>query len=486
MRGQDIHFFIYNQPSSRNPKIYIHSLHSISYIMERKTCIAMVPSPELSHLIPLVELARRLVLHHHDLHVTLLIPTLVPLTASMKALLNTLPPNTNFTVLPQVKIEDLPHNINPVTKWKLIVQHSTPFIHEALTSLISSTRLVALVYDMFSFDAHHVAKKLNLLSYLFFISGAVVLSFSLSSFPKLDESVCVSSEFLSDSIETVNVPGCAVAFHVKELPEPVLYGRSSETYRSVLDVFHKISLVDGVLVNTFTDLEAGAIRALQEREGPCVYPVGPIIMTESSSEENKLLCLRWLNNQPPSSVLYVSFGSVGTLSYDLLNELAFGLEMSGHKFLWVVRAPLEYLPSGFLDRTKTQGLVVTSWAPQIEILGHASTGGFLSHCGWSSTLESVVNGVPMIVWPLFAEQRMNAKIITDALKIGVRPKVDGETGMVKREEIARGVKRIMEGDESLEICRRVKELSDGAAAALSEHGSSRNAISSLALKWNNL
>jgi hydroquinone glucosyltransferase len=174
--------------------------------------------------------------------------------------------------------------------------------------------------------------------------------------------------------------------------------------------------------------------------------------------------------------------------------------MSGRKFLWVLRAPskhsssayfsgqkddpLEYLPNGFLERTKENGLVVTSWAPQVEILGHGSTGGFLSHCGWSSTLESVANGVPMIVWPLFAEQRMNAKLLTDVLKVALRPKVDDESGIVKREEVSKAIKGIMEGDESSEIRKRIKKLSDGAATELSEHGSSRKALSTLALKWN--
>ncbi|XP_057451052.1 hydroquinone glucosyltransferase-like [Lotus japonicus] len=466
--------------------------------MDRKKCIAMVPSPGLSHLIPLVEFARQLVQQNHELHITFLIPTDGPLTPSMQTLLNALPPNIDFTVLPQVNVEDLPHNTSPSTRMKLIVKRSIPFLQEKVSSLSSQFHLVALVYSMFSTDAHDVAKQLNILSYLFFASGAVLLSFMLS-LPKLDESV--TSEFLSDSIETVYVPGYVVPFHVKELVNPVQYERSSQTYKSFFDVCQKISFVDGVIVNTFTDLEAGAIRVLQDREGPCVYPVGPIIMTESSSEVNKSECLKWLDNQPPNSVLYVSFGSGGTLSHEQLQELAYGLEMSGQKFLWVVRAPnkfgasayfagqkedpLEYLPSGFLDRTKEQGLVVPSWAPQIEVLGHASTGGFLSHCGWSSTLESVVNGVPMITWPLFAEQRMNAKVITDALQIGVRPKADDEIGIVKREEIAKAIKRIMEGHESLEIYKRIKELSDGAASALSEHGSSRNALSSLALKWHN-
>ncbi|KAI5423343.1 hypothetical protein KIW84_046352 [Lathyrus oleraceus] len=437
----------------------------------------MFPSPGLSHLIPLVEFAKLLLQQHNEFTVTFLIPSLGPLTPSMESILNTLPPNMNFTVLPQINIEDLPQNLEPATQMKLIVKHSIPFLQEAVKSLVSKTHLVALVLCMFSTDALEVAKQLNLSSYLFFSSGAVLFSFLLT-LPKLDESA--SSQFLESSYETVNVPGVSFPFHVKDLPDPVLYERSSDTYTSLLDVCQKLSLFDGVIMNTFTDLEPEIIRVLQESENKklCVYPVGPIIRNESNSEAN--------------------IG--GTLTHEQLNELAFGLELSGHKFLWVVRAPskhsssayfsgqkddpLEYLANGFLERTKENGLVVPSWAPQVEVLGHGSVGGFLSHCGWSSSLESVVNGVPMIAWPLFAEQTMNAKLLTDVLKVAVRPKVDDESGIVKREEVGKSVKRIMEGDESLEINKRMNELSDAAAATvLSDHGSSRKALSALALKW---
>ena len=129
--------------------------------------------------------------------------------------------------------------------------------------------------------------------------------------------------------------------------------------------------------------------------------------------------------------------------------------------------------------------MVPSWAPQIELLGHDSTVGFLTHCGWNSTLESVMYGVPLIAWPLFAKQRMNAKLLTDALKVVVRPKAY-EKGIVTREEIARVIKRIMEGDEGLEMCKRMKELSDAAAIALSKNSSSIKALSSLAQKWQNI
>ena len=83
---------------------------------------------------------------------------------------------------------------------------------------------------------------------------------------------------------------------------------------------------------------------------------------------------------------------------------------------------VDYLPDGFLNRIHNVGLVVPMWAPQVQILEHPSIGAFLSHCGWNSTLESITNGVPMIAWPLYAEQKMNATMLTEELKVSVRSK----------------------------------------------------------------
>jgi len=146
---------------------------------------------------------------------------------------------------------------------------------------------------------------------------------------------------------------------------------------------------------------------------------------------------------------------------------------------------LEFLPSGFLERTKEQGMVVPSWAPQSEILGHGSVGGFLSHCGWNSTLESVVHGVPLITWPLFAEQRMNAVVMSEGLKVGVRARVS-ENGLVERVEIAEMIKCLMEEEEGREMRKRMKELKEDAANAIKEDGSSTKTLSQLALVWKSL
>ncbi|XLR10005.1 hypothetical protein S83_037943 [Arachis hypogaea] len=494
--------------------------------MEKKhPCIVMVPSPGLSHLIPLVEFAKMLVHDDDELNVKFIVPTLSSSSSSsssssMNSILNNsdLPPNITFTVLPQVNVEDLPVKSQTSTQIRFAVKHSLPFIHQQLTSFMSSTthHIVALVFSIFATDVLDLAKEFNLLTYVFFASGASLLSFCLY-LPYLDETVFSTTNNTMSLTETVNFPGCVVPFQIKDLPDPVLYERSSEVYKSFLNVCRTHSLVDGAIVNTFTHLESEAIAAIQQQQQqqreandrntdkvpPFVYPIGPIIQSETSNDVNRLECLRWLDNQPPRSVLYISFGSGGTLPQEQLNEIAFGLEMSGHKFLWVVRAPNEYgggaylneqkedplhhLPSGFVDRTKGEGLVVPSWAPQVEILGHGSTSAFLSHCGWNSILESVVHGVPMIAWPLFAEQRMNAVLLKEVLKVALMPEkvVDNdEDGIVKREEIARVIKRMMEeNEEGLEMRKRIKHLSDAAAAALTQNGSSTKAFSTLKQKW---
>jgi len=141
---------------------------------------------------------------------------------------------------------------------------------------------------------------------------------------------------------------------------------------------------------------------------------------------------------------------------------------------------LAYLPDGFLERTHNLGLVVTQWAPQSDILRHPSTGGFLSHCGWNSSLESILSGVPIIAWPLYAEQKMNATMLAEEVGVAVRPKVAPTKGVVGREEIEMMVRKVMEGQEGKAMRGRVRELKISGEKALTEGGSSFTAVSQLA------
>ena len=120
-------------------------------------------------------------------------------------------------------------------------------------------------------------------------------------------------------------------------------------------------------------------------------------------------------------------------------------------------------------------LVVSTWAPQIQVLGHGSTGGFLSHCGWNSTLESVVHGIPLIAWPLHAEQKMNALMLVEDLRVAMRPKAN-EHGIVERDEVASVIKGLMEGEEGEKLRSNMKHLKDAAGKVLRKDGSSTRTL----------
>ncbi|CAJ1948880.1 unnamed protein product [Sphenostylis stenocarpa] len=465
--------------------------------MEKATHIAVIPGLGFTHLVPILHFSKRLVELHPHVHVTCIVPSLGSLPSASKAILETLPPNINPILLPPVNLSDLPQGIRPTIQIHLAMTHSMQSIHDTLKCITSKIPLVAMVIDSFAYEAQDFAQEFNMLSYVYFPCAVTTLA-TYFYMPKLDEET--SCEY-PDLTHPIQIPGC-LPFHGRDLCT-LARDRSSLGYEFFLQRVKRMPRVDGVLVNSFLEMEIGPIRALED-EGtgyPPVYPVGPIVQTGTACTIG-LESLTWLDNQQVGSVLYVCFGSGGTLSQEQIIELAYGLELSNHKFLWVVRAPsdeansaylgeqnhvdpLEFLPSGFLERTKEQGMVLPSWAPQTQILSHSSVGGFLTHCGWNSTLESVLNGVPLITWPLFAEQMMNAVVLSEGLKVGVRPRVN-ENGLVDRVETVEVIKRLMEGKEGGEMRRRMKDLKEAATSALKPDGSSTKTLSQVAFKWKNL
>ncbi|CAN1793807.1 Hydroquinone glucosyltransferase [Linum perenne] len=456
----------------------------------------------MGHLIPFVELATKLA-HFHEISITVLVPSLGPPSKAQTQFLDSVPTGLiNCVALPPADGTDFPADAKAETLVCLTVAHAIPALRDAFEMfVVESRKPVALIVDMFGTDALDVAKGFGVMGYVAMLSNAMSMAM-VAHLPTLDEEVV--GEF-SDMEEPILFPGCRVAVRGSDMPSPAL-DRKNEGYKWFIHHARRMNLADGFLINSFTGLEGETIRFLQENGNKPIYPIGPIIQSTLVNMDSphktgaRSECLDWLDDQPGGSVLFVSFGSGGTLSYDQINELALGLEMSEQRFLWVVRSPddktanasfftaqsqndpFHFLPKGFLDRTRGRGLVVASWAPQAQILSHNSTGGFLTHCGWNSTLESVVNGVPLIVWPLYAEQKMNAVMLTDDIKVALRPKKVGNE-VIKRDEIGNVVRSLMEGEEGKKVRYRMKELKDAAGKVLSKDGSSSRALSEVVQKW---
>ncbi|CAI0407740.1 unnamed protein product [Linum tenue] len=272
------------------------------------------------------------------------------------------------------------------------------------------------------------------------------------------------------------------------------------------DVSQAESDAYGFIVNTFEELEAEYLEELKVAKQGRVWCVGPVSLTNcfeldklergNSSVSHVDQCLRWLDDKEQNSVIYVCLGSICNLSSAQLMELALGLEASDKTFLWVVREIektkelFQWMEEEkFEERVSSKGMVIRGWAPQLMILCHRSIGGFMTHCGWNSSLEGISAGIPLVTWPLFGDQFCNEKLIVEVVKIGVkvgawRPTYwngnETEEVFVKREQVERAVRLVMDGGEEGEARRtRAKELAEMAKRAVGNGGSSHTNVTTL-------
>nr|GLL24570.1 zeatin O-glucosyltransferase-like [Ipomoea trifida] len=240
-------------------------------------------------------------------------------------------------------------------------------------------------------------------------------------------------------------------------------------------LFNSCRMIEG----PFLDLLAKQpiLRASQQW---AIGPFNPVILPENKDSGMRHKCLAWLDKQEQNSVIFVSFGSSTSLSQEQINELAVGLAESEQKFIWVLReadkvgeARRGELPGGYEEGMKGKGMVVRDWAPQLEILAHPSTGGFMSHCGWNSCMESISMGVPIAAWPMHSDQPRNAMLITKVLKMGVEVDDCSSGEMVRSHRIAGAVKRLMGSREGDEMRRRAEELSRDVKFSVMDGGATR-------------
>uniref|UniRef100_A0A0E0I191 Malvidin galactosylase UGT88C3 n=1 Tax=Oryza nivara TaxID=4536 RepID=A0A0E0I191_ORYNI len=373
---------------------------------------------------------------------------------------------------------------------RFMQQHAS-HAREAIAGLES--RVAAVVLDWFCTTLLDVTRDLGLPGYVFFTSAASMLSLLLR-LPALDKEVAVDFEEMGGAVDLPGLPPVPAAL----LPTPVM--KKGCNYEWL--VYHGSRFMEaaGIIVNTVAELEPAVLEAIADgrcvpgRRVPAIYTVGPVLSFKTPPEKPHE-CVRWLDAQPRASVVFLCFGSMGSFAPPQVLEIAAGLERSGHRFLWVLRGQPaagmpyptdavvdELLPEGFLERTKEKGLVWSKWAPQKEILAHPAVGGFATHCGWNSTLESLWNGVPLLPWPLYAEQHLNAFELVAAMGVAVEMKVDRKRdNFVEAAELERAVRCLMdEGSEEGRMAReKAAEAKTACRNAVEEDGSSFVALQKL-------
>ena len=240
-----------------------------------------------------------------------------------------------------------------------------------------------------------------------------------------------------------------------------------------------------VIWNTTDCLERSSLACIQQQWEVPNLPIGPMHKLGPASPSSSLLkedtnCMAWLGKQTKNSVIYVSLGSIASMNEKELAEMAWGLANSQKPFLWVVRpdsstnGKRNKVLSQFYKETVGERGCIVNWAPQKEVLAHSAVGGFLSHCGWNSTLESICEGIPMICKPCFGDQRVNARYVSHVWRVGLELENELERG-----EIEKAIRRLMAGKEGEAMRERAKNLKEEVELCIKECGSSSNSLNKL-------
>ncbi|KAL0409946.1 UNVERIFIED_CONTAM: UDP-glycosyltransferase 86A1 [Sesamum latifolium] len=330
-----------------------------------------------------------------------------------------------------------------------------------------------LVSDTFSVWPAKIAEKYGLVDVSFWTEPALVFSLYYH-LQLLRENGHVPVNGRRENVDYL--PGIQ-SINTKDFMSYLLDSEYTSLHKLIFQAFDTVKSADFILCNTVQELEADAISALQEKQP--FYAIGPLFQGDfkKNSVARSLLpesnCTEWLNSRPAGSVLYVSFGSLAKADKNLILEIAGGILLSQVNFIWVIRPGMVdsdggILPEGFEDRTRDRGLIV-QWCTQDQVLSNPATGGFLTHCGWNSIVESIWSGVPMICHPLFTDQITNRKLVVDDWKVGINL-CDGAS--VTREDVAEKIGVLMSGKRADELRQEIKKVRETLQNALTEDGSS--------------
>ncbi|KAI5669744.1 hypothetical protein M9H77_19597 [Catharanthus roseus] len=427
----------------------------------KKLHIAMFPWLAFGHIIPFLDLSKFLASKGHK--ITFIstprnidrLPKISPEFASSITLLK----------LPLPKIDDgLPPNAEATMD---ISNDNIPYLKKAydglepdLTNFLENSLPDWIIHDFSSFWLPPIAAKLGISKAFFSIINAwfiVNMGSSETMLKGIDPRT---------KPEDFTVPPKWVPFETKvayKLYESHwIIGSTNQNISGVSDTYRtgvSVEGTDAIFIRHCNEFEGQWWKLLEDLHNKPVIPLGLMPPEANNSGENWGSIKGWLDNQKKGSVVYVALGSEVSLNETQIKELALGLELCGIPFLWALRKP-ENLPDEFEERVEAtgKGIVWKKWAPQLKILSHESVGGFLTHCGWSSCIEGLMFGHPLIMLPFVVDQGLNARVLQER-EVGVEVARNELDGSYTRDSVADSLRMVMVGNEGKRFKEKAKEVS---------------------------
>ncbi|CDP21083.1 unnamed protein product [Coffea canephora] len=425
--------------------------------------VVMFPWLAFGHFIPFLELSKFIAQKGHK----------VSFISTPKNIdrLPKLPPNLassiTFIKIPLPPVDGLPENVEATVDLGGL---DVAFLKKAydgfepdLTRFLEDSAPDWIIYDFAPYWLPPIAAKLNIARSFFSIVSASTVVFFGPSFDAM-----INGTDPRSKVEDYIVPPKWIPFESKvayKLYESKwIVGASNLDGSGASDMYRVGSVIKGadvVLVRHCREFEGQWLNLLENLQRRPVMPLGlmPPKVEKSGLESNEswIAIKKWLDGQGKGSVVYVAFGSEVSMSQLELGELALGLELSGVPFFWALRNP-SGLPEGFEDRVEGRGIVWKNWAPQLNILSHDSVGGFLTHCGWSSSIEGLMLGHPLIMLPFVIDTGLVARILEEK-QVGIEIPRNPVDGSYTRDSVAKSVRLIMEEDEGKSYRDKAKEIS---------------------------
>ncbi|MCD9559534.1 hypothetical protein HAX54_017534 [Datura stramonium] len=433
------------------------------------------PCPAQGHITPMLKLAK--ILHYRGFHITF-----VNTEYNHRRLLKSRGPNS-LKGLPSFRFETIPDGLPPcdgevtqdivITSKSLTTTCLGPF--KELLAKLNSTSLSnvppvsCIISDGCMSFTLSAAQDLGIPQVFFWTTSACGLLgymhyrnlFERGCTPLKDESY-LTNGYLEKTLDWI--PGMK-DIRLRDLPAFIRTANPDDyMIKYLLQETERSRNATAIVINTFETLEKEVLESLQELLPP-VYAIGPLHLLVKHVDDENLedlgsnlwkenpKCLEWLDSKKPNSVVYVNVGSIVVMTKSQLIEFAWGLANSKVEFLWIIRPDIvsgeqAVLPSKFSEETKERGML-SSWCAQEKVLNHPAIGGFLTHNGWNSTLESIGNGVPMLCWPFLAEQPTNCWFC--CTKLGIGMEIDNN---IKRDEVESLVRELMTGEKGKEMKKK--------------------------------
>ncbi|WOH13473.1 hypothetical protein DCAR_0832983 [Daucus carota subsp. sativus] len=407
----------------------------------KKLSVLMFPWLAHGHLSPFLELGRKLSKRNFSVH-------LCSTPANLSSIRKRMGEESSIQLV-QLDLPSLPnlppcwHTTNGLPPHLMdTLKSAFDMAKPGFSKILETVKPDLLIYDFLRPWPAQAAVDLRIPAVQFIATSATMTSFMLHTF----------------KYPSIDYPFSTIFYREYEKAQVSRSGECDELHKAIesLEMSDTVILIKGI-----KEMEGNFSDYLSTMSGKKIVHVGALVQDPIRKDDSDII--QWLNKKKKYSTIFISFGSEYFLSEEDFKELAHGLMLSNVNFIWVVRFPVgeiirveDKLPAGFHKKVGARGLIVEGWAPQANILGHSSIGGFVSHCGWNSVNESMYFGVPIIAMPMHLDQPINARLVKD-FGTGIEVLRD-ENGRVKREKIASVIKQVVATRNGRIMRKKAKEL----------------------------